>query len=203
VNDEYQHIINSAIIILASGNSSRLGHPKQLLKYKNQTLLRHAANTALATGMRPVLVVLGADRETFKDELSGTEVNIVVNNEWNEGMASSIRSGIKELQDNFPSVDGAIIMVCDQPFVHKDLLIQLLETQKKSGKPVVAAYYEGVKGTPVLFHHRWFPELMALTGDKGARKILEKNPLLIETIPFPEGKLDIDTESDYKELEKW
>ena len=203
MNEEYQHITNSAIIILAGGNSSRLGHPKQLLKYKNQTLLKHAADTALATGIRPVLVILGADRDTFKEELSGTEVNIVVNNEWNEGMASSIRAGIKELQANFPTVDGAIIMVCDQPFVHKGLLNQLLEIQKETGKPMVAAYYEGVKGTPVLFHHRLFPELMALTGDKGARKILEKNPLLVETIPFPEGKLDIDTESDFKELEKW
>jgi hypothetical protein len=131
VNDEKQHIINPAIIILASGNSSRLGHPKQLLKFKNQTLLRHAAHAALATGIRPVLVVLGADRETFKEELIGTEAKIIVNNEWNEGMASSIRYGIKELQDNFPSTDGAIIMVCDQPLVHKGLLSQLLETQRK------------------------------------------------------------------------
>ena len=93
---------NTGIIILAGGGSSRLGRPKQLLEYNGKTLLGITMEAALASGLQPVIVVLGADAENLKKEISDKEVKLVVNTEWEEGMASSIRHGIKALSEFSP-----------------------------------------------------------------------------------------------------
>jgi molybdenum cofactor cytidylyltransferase len=195
--------MNCAVIILAGGKSARLGKAKQQLPYGDKSLLQHAADTAIETGLEPVIVVLGARGDIISESLTGMPVKIVVNSAWEEGMASSIRSGINELLQHYPQTDGAIIMVCDQPFVSVGLLDSLLETQHETGKPVVAATYDGITGTPVLFHRKIFFSLMELKGDKGAGKFLGKHPEWVATVTFPEGKLDIDTETDYENLQQW
>lgn len=201
--EESQHISGAAIIILAAGKSSRLGKAKQLLPYLDSTLLQHTADTAIASAIGPVILVLGSGNEQIAKTLSGDHLRILVNKEWEEGMASSIRCGVGELIQHYPEVDGVIIMVCDQPFVRPVLLKTLLSKQQETHKPIVAAHYDGINGTPVIFHRRMFIALMELKGDKGARKILEMQPEMVGTIPFPEGIHDIDTETDYQKLEQW
>jgi len=95
------------------------------------------------------------------------------------------------------NVQGALILVCDQPYITVDLINQLIRVQKKSGKPIAASAYENIAGTPAIFHQSFFTELTSLQGDKGAGKILKQVPDSIATVDFPLGSFDIDTQEDY------
>lgn len=192
--------INFGIILLAAGSSKRLGQPKQLLPYQGQTLLGHALQAALASQVSTVIVVVGAQAMAIKNEWAQTNATMVVNEAWQEGMASSIRLGIHTLTQLNPTVDGVIIMVCDQPFVTPALLDTLLATHGSSGSPIVACGYAGTVGTPVYFQKRFFPDLLALSGDVGAKKIIRQNIHQTAVVPFPLGAADIDTEEDYQRL---
>ena len=194
-------IVNSyAIIVLAAGSSSRMGRPKQLLPYNGKSLLEHTVDTANDTDASPVIVVLGANAALLEKEINEKKVHITENSEWSEGMASSVRCGIKTLVQIAPYSDAAIIMVCDQPFVSPALLNDLVAAQKNTGKDIVTSHYENAIGPPALFHKTVFPELLDLKGDAGARKIIEQRGTDIATVSFVKGEIDIDTESDYKAL---
>jgi molybdenum cofactor cytidylyltransferase len=198
-------ISNIAIVILAAGTSSRLGSPKQLLPYKGKTLLRHAVDTALETGCQSVFVVLGSNAELLRREMKDKPVIIVENTGWQEGMASSIRCGLENIMNTILRPDSAIFMVCDQPYVTSSLLLNLVEKKQETGMPIVASSYEDKSdshriGTPALFHKSFFPALMELKGDKGARKLISDNPDKVAIVSFPEGITDIDTNEDYESL---
>jgi molybdenum cofactor cytidylyltransferase len=188
------------IILLAAGGSSRLGHPKQLLLYKNQTLLQHSLSVALASNAQMIVVVLGADADILQKELTGEKIHVVINAYWQEGMASSIRTGVKAITEISPSVEGVILLVCDQPFINSALLNNLITAHQKTGKEIVACTYGNTFGPPVFFHHSLFSELLQLKGDTGARSIVQKHLDSMEAIPFPEGIFDIDTEADYEKI---
>ncbi|MEO8860509.1 MAG: nucleotidyltransferase family protein [Ginsengibacter sp.] len=189
-----------AIIILAAGSSGRLGQPKQLISFKGKSLLRHAVDEALQTSLQPIITVTGAHDDAVIKTLDETKVNIMKNLNWEEGISSSIRCGLNALQEISPITDGVIFMVCDQPYVTHYLLKYLLKEQQKSSLPIVASSYENILGTPVLFHKSFFSQLMELTGDTGAKKILKHYPQKATSIPFPKGKIDIDTLEDYEKL---
>jgi molybdenum cofactor cytidylyltransferase len=188
----------TAAIILAAGESSRLGQPKQNLLFDGQTLLQRALNSALQSECKPVIVVLGANADKI-NPISGA--TILYNNDWKEGMASSIRIGINELDKDF-SVDGVIILLCDQPFVNATLLNTLIDKQVQTGKPIVACAYSGTTGVPVVFDRSLFAELLLLQGHEGAKKILTTHANQIATTPFEQGSIDIDTLGDYENLVK-
>lgn len=194
-------INNCAIILLAAGSSKRLGQPKQLLTYQGKSFLQNMVLAAIDSQWSPILVVLGANAESIRPTIIEKEVNIVINPDWEEGIASSIRCGITALEKINPVADAAILMVCDQPYLTAALLNDLVSSQQKTGKPIVAAEYEGVKGTPVLFHKTFFPELLLLKGDRGAGKILQQRPDLVAAVPFSLGAIDIDTMDNYKKLD--
>jgi molybdenum cofactor cytidylyltransferase len=182
-----------SIIILAAGRSARMGMAKQNLAYKGRTLLQHAIEQAKATGL-PVWVVQGA----YALQVSEPDVQLVINKDWDEGMASSIRAGITEVVDH--GSDAALIMVCDQPYVLTDTLLGMLELQKQTAKGIVAAEYDGKPGTPALFHRELFPLLLTLQGDKGAKQLIQDNKQNAVFFGFPEGITDIDTPGDYDAL---
>jgi molybdenum cofactor cytidylyltransferase len=188
------------LILLAAGGSARLGRPKQLLEFRGQPLLRHAAETALASQCRPVVVVLGAEAEACADVLNGLPVRIVINADWNEGLSSSIRAGIAALESEKLAVSAAILCVADQPHLTAPLLNSLIETHRATGKKIIAAQYAGVPGPPALFCASLFDQLKTLSGDEGARRVLLANPDTVALVPFPEGSLDIDTAADYAQL---
>jgi len=199
LDNSYQ-IKNCAVILLAAGASTRLGRPKQLLLYKGKSLLQNMVSAVMDTSCRPVIVVVGANATPIINELKNEDVQVINNNEWQEGIASSIRCGVVSLKKTDPSPDAAIIMVCDQPHITPALLNELLITQKETGKPIVASSYSGIMGTPVLFHKKFFHELLLLTGDKGAGKMLQQQNALVATVPFPDGAVDIDTAGNYEKL---
>lgn len=190
------------IIMLAAGASSRLGKPKQLLPYKGETLLQQGLQIAIATGILPIVVVLGANAELVQKSIEHKDICIVINKAWSEGMAASIRCGMEELLKIAPQLDGVIIMVCDQPFVSPTLLADLVEKHRLSGKPIIASSYKGSIGTPALFDTTIFALLQSLKGDVGAKKIMQANPDWVEEVDFPLGEIDIDTTGDYELLLK-
>jgi molybdenum cofactor cytidylyltransferase len=188
------------IVILAAGPSSRLGEPKQLLQYGSQNLLQNAINAAVMSNARPVIVVLGANADEISKEIDRSNTHAIINTEWEEGMAASVRYGLNELLFISPSTEAVIFMVCDQPHVSSELLNELIKEQKQTGKPIIACNYREATGPPALFHKSLFNELMKLKGDVGARKIIQKHSDDVATIQFPEGKIDIDTKEDYDAL---
>lgn len=200
---ENTYIVNNCgIIILAAGRSARLGSPKQLLPYHGKTLLQHTIDSAKVMPAGSIILVLGSNMEFIKNEMDMADVFIVENHDWESGIASSIGCGIKALKEIFQAADAAILMVCDQPFVSHTLLTDLLLKQKETGKAIVASSYENTIGTPALFHQSLFRELALLKGDFGAKKLLLKYENSLSTVPFIKGGIDIDTQENYKNLEK-
>ena len=188
------------IIILAAGNSSRLGEPKQLLQYQNKSLIRHVAEAAVSAIDSPVIIVTGSVQNQIADELQGLPVHFVQNNEWQEGMASSIRIGINELSKINSQTEGVILAVSDQPFVTSELFFHLIQKSETSENSIVACSYQNTLGTPVLFPKKYFDSLLALNGVEGAKKLLKRFENDVVNIPFPLGGVDIDTQEDYRKL---
>jgi molybdenum cofactor cytidylyltransferase len=190
----------TGIIILAAGASSRLGKPKQLLKYNGKTLLKHTADEAVGSEAGSVIVVLGAHASMCRKEIDERKITVVENTEWQEGMASSIKTGLNVLLKKMPAADAAILMVCDQPFVSAALLNELMEIHRSTGKFIIASDYGETTGPPALFHKKYFPDLLKLPGDTGARKIIQQEKSGVASVYFPGGSTDIDREEDFKSL---
>ena len=193
-------IQHCGVIVLAAGGSTRLGKPKQLLPYKGASLLQHAVTEAIGAALTPVIVVAGSNAELIKNELTSMPVELVDNANWQSGMASSIVTGLNFLLSRYPEVDGVIFLMSDQPFVNATLLHELLQVHRTTTKLMVASSYNGTVGVPVLFHHSIFPQLLQLTGDEGARKLLQRHIEQVATVSFPQGDIDIDTPGDYENL---
>ena len=191
---------NIGVIILAAGASSRLGEPKQLIKFDGKSLLQHAVDAATNSNANTVIEVLGANAEHVLAGTNKSNIHTIINPDWEEGMASSVRSGLNELLFICPEADATILMVCDQPFVSSSLLNDLIKTHLSTGKPIVACDYGEAIGPPALFHRSLFDELMKLKGDVGARKIIQQHNEQVTTVLFPKGKIDIDTNEDYEAL---
>lgn len=187
-----------AIVILAAGESSRMGQPKQLLQIKGKTLLRYAVEEAINSNLGPVIVVLGAFAERIEKEIQALEVNTVLNPDWQRGMGTSIQKGIEEVQKEYASCQGAILMLSDQPYANGSLLNSLLQTHLSTQKPIVASSYQETLGVPAYFHHSYFPLLSQLEGSIGARKLIQQQKDQVASVDFPSGKFDIDTPEDYK-----
>ncbi|WP_210488878.1 nucleotidyltransferase family protein [Rufibacter aurantiacus] len=192
--------MTNGIIVLAAGSSSRLGQAKQQLVYQGQTLLQHALQAALDSTGIPVIVVLGAKAEAILPQLDTTKVQVVMNPIWSEGMASSIRAGLTHLQQVSPGCTGALIMLCDQPFVSSDILNRLIQAHQENTQQIVASSYQDTLGAPVLFPEKSFPQLLQLQGQEGAKKLLGLYASEVISLPFPAGATDIDTPEDYAAL---
>jgi molybdenum cofactor cytidylyltransferase len=190
------------LVILAAGASMRMGAAKQLLPFRGRTLLRHTTEEALASACRPIVVVLGAHAERLQQEITELPVQVVVNARWSEGMGTSIRAGIEALTagPGGDEVGAAVLAVCDQPFFSAGIIHELIAATPAFRHALVAASYEGTRGTPALFSRSLFPELLALDGHEGARRVIQAHPDETLAIPFPEGALDVDTPEDYARL---
>jgi molybdenum cofactor cytidylyltransferase len=188
-------------VILAAGESARMGTPKQLLVVDGQPLLLRAVEAALASAAWPVVVVLGAHEEKIRPLLARLPVLIAENPAWSEGMASSLRVGVATLQQFSRQLDAALVALCDQPAFSADTIAQLVAAQRATGRSIVAARYRGRHGAPALFLAEHFPALTALTGEEGARALLNDNPARVAAVDLPALALDLDTPADYAVLQ--
>ena len=183
-----------AAVVLAAGASSRLGRPKALVPFEGRPLIRVAVTAATDGGCRPVLVVLGSDAETIRQSVGDSAVQYVINEDWREGMASSIRAGIRAL--GAPAPDGVLLLACDQPHLTPDIVRELCGRFGQGGVSAVACAYAGTIGIPALFGRSRFDELLELRGDRGARSVLERNPECLATLDWPSGAFDVDRPQD-------
>jgi molybdenum cofactor cytidylyltransferase len=190
----------TGIVILAAGNSSRLGRPKQLLPFRGKTLIAHVVTEALAADLAPLVVVTGAYQAEICNALKGQTAEIVHNPHWKTGMASGIMVGLLAALDIDLHLQGVMVAVCDQPYIFAELFRSMLKEQSVSGKGMIACTYGGTSGTPVLFGERYFTELSALSGDGGAKRLLKRFADDVATVPFPKGEIDIDTAEDFEQL---
>jgi molybdenum cofactor cytidylyltransferase len=188
-----------ATIILAAGGSARLGQPKQLIQSNGESLVRRMTQQALALRAGPVVVVLGANQDRIMKELTGLAITTVVNPTWAEGMASSLRTGLRALDTE--STEAFLIMLTDQPYVTVDLLQRLIDTRRTTGRGIIASRYaepEGILGVPALFDNHYRREFLNLTGDTGARKLIQQYASDSTSVLFPLAGIDLDTPADLR-----
>ncbi|HEY2981941.1 MAG TPA: selenium cofactor biosynthesis protein YqeC [Anaerolineales bacterium] len=186
-------------IILAAGASQRFGRTKQLLDWRGQPFVRAVARTALAAGLSPVIVLTGADSQNVEAALSGLPIQIVRNEDWREGQASSIRAGVSQLAASNES-GAAIFLLVDQPQVTASILNALVEAHSLALPPVLAPLVMDQRANPVLFDRVTFGDLLELKGDVGGRAIFSK--YRIEYLPWHDDRLllDVDTPEQYARL---
>jgi molybdenum cofactor cytidylyltransferase len=188
-------------VILAAGPSTRMGKPKQLLRFCGETLLRRAASAGLEAGCRPLVVVTGAHAAASREALRGLDVLEAENRQWESGMSSSVRAGIEALVAENPRTAGVVLMLCDQPFVTREVIAGLVRAYRETGSSIVASRYGDSFGVPALFGSAYFAELAALKGDAGAKQVVQKHLPKVHLLPFPRGEMDIDTPDDFARLE--
>ena len=188
-------------IVLAAGSSSRLGQPKQLLELDGRPLLQHALDAAEGAGLRDVVVVLGHRSDEVRAAIrpaAGTR--IVVNPDYREGQATSLRAGLRAMDEE---AGAAVVILGDQPAVTAASVRPVVEAYEASGSPVVQATYGGKPGHPVLFDRGVWADLLAVEGDTGAREVLKKHPEWIERVELGgEVPADVDTLEDYARLKE-
>jgi CTP:molybdopterin cytidylyltransferase MocA len=191
----------TAIIILAAGESSRMGTSKQLLEVRGKTLLERVVGAALESGDYPIIVVLGAHAAAHQGVVSSFKnVSSVVNQDWESGLGSSIRTGLSEAIRLHPELDGALFLVCDQPHVDAKHLFKILNAFDSTPANIIASAYKDTEGVPALFGKKYFAELLALQNKEGAKRIIEKYPEDKLAISFPEGVVDLDTPADFRDF---
>jgi molybdenum cofactor cytidylyltransferase len=175
-----------------------MGQAKLLLPVGGRAIVRHAVEAVLSGGADSVWVVTGPDVEPIEAALAGLDVQIVVNPAPEEGQAGSVRAGIAALP---PAVDSALIALGDQPSLDPSIIPALLAARRTSPRPIVAPRYRDGQGNPVLFKREIFPELLRLSGDQGARPVIQRDPARVEWVdldlPMPP---DVDTPGDYEKI---
>ena len=194
------HSKNIGAIVLAAGASSRFGQPKQLLQFEGKSLVRRIVEAASHANCSPVIVVTGHAGAEVKRDLDRTNAILVENSHWKTGIGTSIRSGLRYVIDNAPDADAALLLVCDQPFVDRDVLSSLIALHSETGKSIVASRYAHTLGVPALFHQSIFPELLRLSGNAGAKSIILSNRERVAEFPFPRGKIDLDKVEDLESI---
>ncbi|MET4075707.1 nucleotidyltransferase family protein [Hymenobacter sp. UYCo722] len=187
-----------ALLLLAAGASIRMGRPKQLLPWQGRTLLRHAAETAVASGCAPLVLVTGALHKELLPEIAGLPIRAVHNPAWETGMASSLQAGLTAVAEANPA--AVLVLLTDQPHVKPALLRQLVALQQRTQAPAVAAAYAGTLGVPAVFSRALFSDLHQLKGAQGANRLLAMLGPAVGRVEFPAGLLDIDTPEQYAAL---
>ncbi|SEN76286.1 nucleotidyltransferase family protein [Lihuaxuella thermophila] len=196
---------NVGALILGAGMSKRMGKPKLLLSLKGKPLFRYAVETALASGLNPVILVGGQHVDEFKKQTADLrDVEIIANQSYHTGMSSSIQTGIKALEGR---TDAAIIFLADQPLVPCLVVEQLLQdyrTCRPHGVLIVRPLYNGRQGHPVLFDRQLYKEFEKIQGDEGGKSIIQRHQHKLKLVSFENSiwNTDIDTYEDLRVVEQ-
>jgi molybdenum cofactor cytidylyltransferase len=190
-----------AAIVLAAGASTRMGRQKLTLPMADgRPLVRVAVEQVLAAGVDDTVVVLGGDAEAVALALAPLPVRTVVNPRYAEGQSTSLRAGLDALR---PGTDAALVALGDQPLPDPDVIRRLVAAFRVSGRPIAAPVYRDGRGNPVLFAAALFGELRAVTGDRGGREVIARDPARVAEVavdtPMP---ADIDTPEDYEAVRR-
>ena len=184
-------------IVLAAGASSRFGSAKQLVRVAGRPLLHTAVARAAEVAGTAVSVVLGARAAELAPLLKHSQSSVLINRDWREGMASSIRTGVAHLP---PSCTAALLMLVDQAAVTAEDLKRLVSAWRRQPEYIAAARYGTTTGVPAIFPRSTFADLQSLRGDVGARVLLQRNPDRVVRVPMASAAIDIDTPEDLLKL---
>jgi molybdenum cofactor cytidylyltransferase len=187
-------------VVLAAGASRRLGRPKQLLRWRGDTLLARALRSARRVCAGSVVPVLGASASAIESALAAADepqARIVRNAQWAEGMSASLRAGIAALP---AECTGALLLTCDQPLVPDTALATLAAHWRADPQRAVASAYAETVGVPAIVPARLFPSLAALQGDRGARGVLVAEGDRLARLALPEAAFDVDDEAALRAL---
>jgi molybdenum cofactor cytidylyltransferase len=184
-------------IILAAGASTRMGQPKQLLPVAGQPMVRRVTAAVCAAGLAQVIVVLGARADAVAGALHGLPAETVANRDWQGGLSTSIRAGLRALR---PEIDAALLVLADQPKLGPELLRTLVDHYRAKGGLIVAPFYQDRRGNPVLFDRALFAELEGVDGDRGGRIIIARHREHVARVDVDDPAVvsDIDTLKDYE-----
>jgi len=186
-------------VILAAGMSSRMGETKQLIRLGENTLLDQVVQIVRSCRVDEIVLVLGHEAETIKKRVGIRNLKVVINESYQQGMGTSLRTGLAALS---AGTNAALIVLADQPFVRAETLDRLIDQYEQSGAQIVIPIYKGFRGNPVLLGRSVFPEVMALTGDIGCRAIFGNHVEGIVKVPVDDIGilLDLDTKGDVEKL---
>jgi molybdenum cofactor cytidylyltransferase len=184
-------------LVLAAGASRRFGSPKQLVRFDGQSLLQRAVAHASELLGSAVTVVLGAHAAEIAETLPTGSAGVLINRDWQEGIASSIRIGVQRLPG---ACDGVMLVLADQPLVGSETLRRLMTAWRRQPRNIIASRYGSVTGVPAIFPRWCFSDLTNLRGDAGARIVIRRYSDHVVRLAHPEAAVDIDYPDDLLNL---
>lgn len=193
---------NIHALLIAAGKSERMGAPKQILPWGTTTLIAHQIDI-LQQAQLSVSVVLGANAENIKNAIAHLNVQLIFNEDWEQGMGTSIACGVKAIHSSNTPIDGILVALVDQPLIsvaHFRSIITHFETGKQH--IIVSKSQTGITGPPVLFDSEYLEELKTLQGDEGAKPIIKKHSAHVVLIPAESPLEDMDTPEAYQRMLK-
>jgi molybdenum cofactor cytidylyltransferase len=186
-------------IILAAGESRRMGRPKLILDWQGKTILQHVLDALRGSPVGEVVLVLGHEAERIRGRIQAPGVKIVINPDYREGMSTSLRRGILAAD---PDTQAFLVVLADQPGINPKIIDELILNFRQAfpGKNIVVPVVKGRHGHPVLFGSKYRGEILAIEGDVGGREILAKHPEEILHVQMDTDAMlvDIDTPEDYQ-----
>ena len=191
-----------AIVVLAAGNAKRMGQSKQLLRWGDSTLLGSTVQTILSTDADKVFVVLGAYSDEIRDKVDLSETIVLVNENWKQGLGSSIALAVAVINEKYSGINAVLFTLADQPFISNIHLNTIMKLHIKEEQAIIITRKEEYRGVPVLFPRKFFPELMLLSNDEGAKQIVANNKNQVEEVLTQDEVEDIDTYEAYVRLFK-
>jgi molybdenum cofactor cytidylyltransferase len=184
------------LVLLAAGESRRMGQPKQLLPIEGRPMIRYMAELVQQSPVDPVIVVLGAEAARIEPELAGLKVHVTINADWARGLGSSLRTGITEILRLAPNLSALIVTLADQPTLPPGHLAAMIARHRAGGCTAVASLTGDERVPPLLFGRTWFDRLRQIDGDTGARALLRDHAAEVATVPLATNA-DLDTPDDY------
>jgi molybdenum cofactor cytidylyltransferase len=185
-------------VILAAGRSTRLGAPKQLLILGGEPVIRHVVRNAAGSNLDQVVLVVGYRAAEVTDAAGEWSQNIVVNADFDSGQSSSLRLGLSAVD---PLAEAVLFLLGDQPQVTSDMINRIVDAFRRGKGRIVMPSYRGRRSNPVLFAREYFAEIARISGDEGARAVIDKHQAEVAEVEIDaDPPLDIDTDEDYAAL---
>lgn len=187
-------------IVLAAGASTRMGRNKLFVELDGESLLRRAVRLVSGAGLDPVIVVLGHDAERARDELAGVSCEPVLNPDYERGVNTSVRAGIRAVLDR---AAAAVVVLADMPLVTSDMIAALVEHYRHSDAPLVISDYEGVNAPPMLYDRALFEELLSMQGEGCGKQVVQRHRREALSLSWPTETLtDLDEPDDYERVKR-
>ncbi|MBA4391963.1 MAG: hypothetical protein C0407_00255 [Desulfobacca sp.] len=193
-------------ILLLAGCSSRMGSPKPLLSFGNQSLISLILSQILMSDLTRIIVVLGYQAKTVKKEILTlsipSNVRFLINPEFKKGLSTSITTALSHID---PETSGIMFLLGDQPLMTKEVINKLIKVFRSASAPIVVPLYGKRPGNPVIFRTSLIPELQKLTGDIGGRELIKKYRDQVQTVSIRPQRIgwDVDTWEDYQKVKEF